>query len=100
MKTSTLQRIRAILAETLGVPIGDKARVDELRDVAAVDSVVILQFAVALERQFGIRLDDHWNDDWMQTERLLNLNALAAYIDQVQRDDRAPRLDQHQPSDS
>lgn len=32
----------------------------DLRDIPGVESIKILRIVASLERQFGIRLDDHW----------------------------------------
>ncbi len=79
MPQTTLDEIKQLFGKTLGVPVDESHASGDLRDLVAVDSVALLQFVVALEREYAIRFEE----EWLRTERLLNLPALAAHLDQV-----------------
>jgi acyl carrier protein len=70
--------IREVFAETmdLQLPEDELAGLHHLSDAVAMDSVAALQFVVALEQRFAIRLDE----DWLDLDKLSDLKALTAYI--------------------
>lgn len=75
MNEVTIEEVRAVLAQSLGLE-GEAAAGMNLRDVSAVDSVAMIEFVVAIEKKFGVTIEE----DWLDQERLLNLPALADYI--------------------
>ncbi|HRJ18299.1 MAG TPA: acyl carrier protein [Bryobacteraceae bacterium] len=70
--------IRQVFAETLELqlPEDELAGIHQLSEAVAMDSVAALQFVVALEQRFSIRLDE----DWLDLDRLSDIEALTAYI--------------------
>lgn len=70
--------IRQVFAETLDLkfPEDELAGVHQLSEAVAMDSVAALQFVVALEQRFAIRFDE----DWLDLDRLSDIEALTAYI--------------------
>lgn len=73
------QEIRQVMAESLGLRLeaSDLGSANHLTEAVAMDSVAVLQFVVALERHFGIRIEEQWLD----LDKLGDLAALAAYIE-------------------
>lgn len=80
MNEVTIDEVRAVLAQSLGLEAGAAGGMN-LREVSAIDSVAMIEFVVAIEKRFGITIEE----DWLDQERLLNLPALADYIAQRRR---------------
>lgn len=72
------REIRQVMVEALGLRLEEHelSGVSRLTEAVAIDSVAALQFVVALERRFGIRMEEQWLD----LERLGDLAALSAYV--------------------
>jgi acyl carrier protein len=68
--------ILQIFAETVNLPEEEVSGLHRLSDAVAMDSVAALQFAVALEQRFAIRIDE----DWLDLDKLSDLQALTSYI--------------------
>ncbi|MBL8293188.1 MAG: hypothetical protein JNN08_15180 [Bryobacterales bacterium] len=78
MKDVTVEDVTAVLAQSLGLPPGGPAHGESLHDAFAMDSVALLEFIVALEKRFGISIEE----EWLDIGRLLDFPALAKYISQ------------------
>jgi acyl carrier protein len=74
----TLATLRELVVEALElhVPEGELNGPDGLRAAVALDSVALLELIVAIERRFGVTLEE----DWLDLERLGDLPALADYL--------------------
>lgn len=71
--------IREVFARSLGLQPQDAGTRESLRlnESVAMDSVAALEFVVALEKHFGIRI----GEDWLDIERLADIPRLAEYIE-------------------
>ena len=76
----TMVRIRKVLVVSLQLDVGDAEMPYEqmLEEVATLDSIAILEFVAAVEREFGIKMEPG-NLDF---DFLRDLSVLAAYIEQ------------------
>ena len=72
------RELRRLLSASLSLQLSeqDLAAAGSLAEIAALDSVAAIEFAVAIERHFGVTLDESWLD----LERLSDASALAAYL--------------------
>lgn len=75
----TLDRIRRIFIESLHLNLRaeDLAYGDKLDEVVALDSVAVLEFVAALEKEFEIAIEP----EMLTIEVVRDLRQLAAYID-------------------
>jgi len=75
----TMTRIRRVFVESLHLNIRDDQVPYEqmLEDVAILDSIALLEFVTAVEKEFGIRMDPALLD----FDFLRDLPALALYIE-------------------
>lgn len=75
----TLDRIRRVFIESLHLNLqaGDLAGGDKLNEAAGLDSVAVLEFVAALEKEFEITLEP----EMLTIEVVGDLKLLAAYID-------------------
>lgn len=73
-----IAEIRGVLLDSLGLDAdGDEFKsIEKFHEALALDSVALLTFVVALEKRFGISIEE----EWLSLERLVDLPALAAYI--------------------
>jgi len=78
MRDVTVEEVRAVLAQSLGLPEGEGTGAESLHDAFAMDSVALLEFVVALEKRFAISIEE----EWLDIEHLLDFPALADYIRQ------------------
>jgi len=74
-----MARIRRVFVESLHLNIrDDQVRYEQmLEDVAILDSIALLEFVTAVEKEFGIRMDPALLD----FDFLRDLPALALYIE-------------------
>lgn len=81
-------RIRKVLIEALGstLNVDDLDFGDALQESVAMDSVAMVGFIVALEKEFGVRFET----EWLDMKRLMNLPLLAEYIRQQTADTALP----------
>ena len=76
----TMARIRKVFVDSLHLKIRD----DEvpyrqmLEEVAILDSIALLEFVTAVEKEFGIRMEP----ELLDFDFLRDLPALASYIEQ------------------
>jgi acyl carrier protein len=78
MRDVTVEAVKAVLAQSLGLPEGEGTGEESLHDAFAMDSVALLEFVVALEKTFSISIEE----EWLDMEHLLDFPALADYIRQ------------------
>jgi acyl carrier protein len=76
----TIRRIRRVFVESLQLNLSEQeleygSNLDEL---AGMDSVAVIEFVAALEKEFGITLEV----EMLQLEFIRDLDELAPYIDQ------------------
>ena len=76
----TMERIRKVLVESLPLDVrGEGVPYEQmLEEVAILDSIAILEFVAAVEKEFGIRMEPE-NLDF---DFLRDLSVLASYIEQ------------------
>jgi len=86
----TLDRIRRVFIESLHLNLQaeDLADRDKLKEAAGLDSVAVLEFVAALEKEFEITLEP----EMLTIEVVGDLKQLAAYIDE-RAAKRRPRLE-------
>lgn len=75
----TVGRIRRVFVESLHLSIeeGDLPYERMLEEVASLDSIAVLEFVTAVEREFGISVEP----EYLEFEFLRDLTGLAAYVD-------------------
>lgn len=75
----TIERIRTVLAESLHLNQNGKGlSYEEMLDEAVgLDSIAVLEFLTAVEKEFGIKLESAL----LEFEFLRDLAALASYIE-------------------
>jgi len=73
------ERIRAVFVESLHVPAaGEGLTYEEMLDEAAsFDSIAVLEFLTAVEKEFGVQLEPAV----LEFEFLRDVEALASYIE-------------------
>lgn len=76
----TMARIRRVFIESLHLNVPDNQVPYEqmLEDVAILDSIALLEFVTAVEKEFGLKLDA----ELLDFDFLRDLPALASHIDQ------------------
>jgi acyl carrier protein len=76
----TMARIRKVFVESQHVNISGKELPYEqmLEEVAILDSIAVLEFVAAVEKEFRIRMEP----DKLDFDFLRDLSVLAAYIEQ------------------
>jgi acyl carrier protein len=76
----TMARIRKVFVESLHLVIRDDQVPYEqmLEEVAILDSIALLEFVTAVEREFGIRMEP----ELLDFDFLRDLPALASHIEQ------------------
>jgi acyl carrier protein len=76
----TMARIRRVFVESLHLNVRDDQVAYEqmLEEVAILDSIALLEFVTAVEKEFGIKMDPQLLD----FDFLRDLPALASYIEQ------------------
>ncbi len=89
----TMERIKKIFVQSLHL----KVREDELpyeqmlEEAALLDSIAVLEFVTAVEKEFGISLEA----EFLNFDFLRDLRGLASYIEaQVETESRAKSLEQ------
>ncbi|HTS47739.1 MAG TPA: acyl carrier protein [Bryobacteraceae bacterium] len=84
----TLDRIRRVFIESLHLNVQgeDLADLEQLKEAAGLDSVAVLEFVAALEKEFDIRLEP----EMLTIEVVGDLKQLAAYIDERSAQGRPP----------
>lgn len=84
----TLDRIRRVFIESLHLNLQaeDLADGDKLKEAAGLDSVAVLEFVAALEKEFEITLEP----EMLTIEVVGDLKQLAAYIDERSARGRPP----------
>jgi acyl carrier protein len=80
------RRVRAVLQAALSLNAsGDEiARVERADDLLGLDSIATLEFALALEKEFGITLDP----ESLDAEVFADLAKLCAHIERRLREGR------------
>lgn len=76
----TMDRIRRVFIESLRLNLREEdfsyeAKLDE---AAGLDSVSVLEFVIAIEKEFGITFET----EMLTIELVRDLKALAAYVDE------------------
>ena len=86
MMTEIEQRVRRVLRDALSLNASDEelARVKRADDLLGLDSIATLEFALALEKEFGITLDPASLDP----EVFADLSRLCAHIERRLREGR------------
>lgn len=71
-------RIRRVLIESLSLEMdeGEISYAEKLDEVTGLDSMAVLEFLAALEKEFGVVLDP----EHLELDSLKDLNRLAAII--------------------
>lgn len=77
-RSGIAQQIRRVLIDALGLDLREEelGYSDNLQELVAMDSVAVIGFVVALEKEFGMRFEP----EWLDLERLTDLPSLADYI--------------------
>jgi len=77
---ATLNRIRKVFIQSLGLNMSeeDLAQGRRLDEAAGLDSIAVLEFVAAVEKEFGLLIEPGFLD----LEFLSDLPRLAAYIDE------------------
>lgn len=80
MKPSTLESVKDVIAETLGIE--DRARIADpstplFGNLPELDSFAVLSLAAALETRFGIHIDD---EDF-SAELFETVGSLSSFVD-------------------
>jgi acyl carrier protein len=75
----TMDRIRRVFVESLqlNVRAQDLPYEQKLDEVVGLDSLAILEFVTAVEKEFGVTIEP----EWLRIDFLRNLPQLAAYIE-------------------
>jgi acyl carrier protein len=75
----TMARIRRVFVESLHLNVRDDQVPYEqmLEEVAILDSIALLEFVTAVEKEFGIRMEP----ELLDFDFLRDLPALASYIE-------------------
>jgi acyl carrier protein len=75
----TLNRIRRVLIESLHLNLteADLSYEDKLDETVGLDSVAVLEFVTALEKEFGITFET----EMLNIEMVRDLNGLALYLE-------------------
>ena len=75
----TLGRIRRVFVTSLNLDAGGAELPYErlLEEAASLDSIAVLEFITAVEREFGISMEP----DYLEFDFLRDLAGLAAYVD-------------------
>lgn len=76
--TGIAARIRRVLIDSLSLDLRDEevAYAERLDEVVGLDSLTVLEFVAALEKEFAIVLDP----EHLELEKLKDLAALTSYI--------------------
>lgn len=77
-RTEIAARIRRVLIDSLSLGLRDEdvAYAERLDEVVGLDSLTVLEFVAALEKEFAIVLDP----EHLDLEKLKDLAALTSYI--------------------
>ena len=77
-RSDIARAIRRVLIDALGSDLLEEelGYSDNLRELLAMDSVAVIGFIVALEKEFGVTFEP----EWLDLERLTDLPTLADYI--------------------
>lgn len=77
--SDTLDRIQRVFVESISVSAGhENLRYEQkLEEAASLDSIAVLEFMTAVEKEFGIAMEPAYLD----FEFLRDLPALASYIE-------------------
>ena len=75
----TLERILALFADSAHLNAGGEGLTYEeiLDEVASLDSIAVLEFLIAVEKEFGVKLDP----EVLEFEFLRDVRGLASYIE-------------------
>ena len=76
---TTMERIRAVFADSLHLNCSEEGLTHEemLDEAASLDSIAVVEFLTAVEKEFGIELDPAI----LEFEFLRDIRALASYIE-------------------
>jgi acyl carrier protein len=76
--TDTLDRIQKVFVESISVSAGhENLRYEQkLEEAASLDSIAVLEFMTAVEKEFGIEMEPAFLD----FDFLRDLPALASYV--------------------
>jgi acyl carrier protein len=76
----TMARVRKAFVESLHLNAGDEEVPYEqmLEEVALLDSIAVLEFVTAVEKEFGIKMEP----EKLDFDFLRDLSVLASYIEQ------------------
>jgi acyl carrier protein len=76
----TMARIRRVFVESLRLNLREEdfSYETKLDEAAGMDSVAVLEFVAALEKEFGITFEP----EMLSVVRVRDLKGLAAYVDQ------------------
>jgi acyl carrier protein len=76
----TVNRIRRVFIEALrlNIHLEDLPYADRLDEAAGLDSVAILEFVLALEKEFDVAIEPQF----LQFDFLRDLSRLASYIEE------------------
>ena len=77
--SETEKRIRHVLNTSLSLELSEEELIQavNLDELFGVDSLAILEFVTALEKEFGIRLDP----EHLEMDLLKNLPRLSSYVE-------------------
>ncbi len=77
--SGTMARIRKVFVESLGLSVRpEDLRYEEmLEEAAALDSIAVLEFLTAVEKEFGISIEP----ERLEFNFLRDLSALASYVE-------------------
>ena len=77
-KSEVAGEIRRVLIAALGLDLSEDelSYSDNLHELVAMDSVAVIGFVVALEKEFGIRFEP----EWLGLQRLTDLPSLVDYV--------------------
>lgn len=80
------ERVRRVLRESLSLNVSDRhmAGVRRADDLLGLDSIATIEFALALEREFGITL----SPESLDPDVFADLSRLCAHIDACLREGR------------
>jgi acyl carrier protein len=77
---TTMERIRAVFADSLHLNCSEEGLTHEemLDEAASLDSIAVVEFLTAVEKEFGIELEPAV----LEFEFLRDFGALASYIEE------------------
>jgi acyl carrier protein len=78
-RKDTMARIRRVFVKSLRLHVREQELpyAEMLEEAAILDSIAVLEFVTAVEREFGISLEP----EYLKFDFLRDLSGLASYID-------------------